>query len=85
MTVIMQTCNTLIANVLVLYKYKLIIDINTYSACTVRVCMPYCYFRDCIRSRDPHCVWDTSINGGKCVFNTLTDSGSSGEGTVPSK
>ena len=40
--------------------------------------------RDCIRSRDAHCVWDTSIDGGKCVYNTLT-AGADGEGTVPSQ
>ena len=38
--------------------------------------------RDCIKSRDAQCVWDTSDNGGKCVYNNMT-ADVNGTGDVP--
>ncbi|XP_019849681.1 PREDICTED: uncharacterized protein LOC100635556 [Amphimedon queenslandica] len=46
-------------------------------------CHLYGNCRDCIKSRDAQCVWDTSVDGGKCVYNNIT-AGEDGEGDVPS-
>ena len=58
----------------VVIKVCLIKQLNCNTVC---VDLPYLFSlsSDCVGSQDPYCVWDSNMNGGRCVRSTLSVAG----------
>ena len=60
---------------------KTILCIIVYQAMYIRSCNYFHIYSTCVGSRDPYCVWDTSLS--QCVVSSIVPTNYNGSASVP--